>query len=237
MKRQKIRLKETVATVISDYEYIPEAEKEIFRQRKYIEDFIRQDPYFQIALQPYDVPQDAPEIVRKMAEASSRVGVGPMASVAGALAEYAVKAMVAAGAKQAIFDNGGDIAMYISQPVVVSIYSGKEETRGIGLRIKPRKGIIGICTSSATVGNSLSFGYADVATVLSTDVMLADAAATALGNSIIRKEPALIKKALARFMIEGIDGMIVMTDELVGLCGDLPEIVPVNFDNTLITKG
>lgn len=237
MKRKKFRIKETIATILSDEEFIPIGKQEILRQREYIEDYIGQDPLFRDNLEPYNVAPGAPEIVRRMADASAKVGVGPMASVAGAIAEYAVKAMVKSGATHAVVDNGGDIAMCINHPTIVGIYAGSINIRNIGLRFKSEKGIKGICTSSATIGPSLSLGKADAATVISKDVILADAAATALGNSIKNKNRDLIEEALNILMVDKIEGMIAIVEDVMGICGDLPEMVSVNVDYELITKG
>lgn len=234
--RRKFRLKETIATIISDEEFIPVGEKEIIRQRKYLEGYLRKNPLFYHSLDPYKVSDEAPEIVRRMAEAAAKVGVGPMASVAGAIAEYAVRAMVEAGATHVIVDNGGDIAMCIRHPVIIGIYAGNAEIKNIGLRFQPNGFITGICTSSGTVGPSLSFGYADAAAVIAKDVFLADAAATALGNSIKEKSQKQMEEVLGTFMIDGIDGMIVIMEDIMGMWGDLPEIVKVNFNYELITK-
>lgn len=117
-----------------------------------------------------------------MACAGERVGVGLIASVAGEIAEFVVKARVRAEANHAIVDNGGDIAMVIGRPIIVGIYAGSSKTNNTRLKFQPLNTIIGVCTSSGTLGPSLSFGHADAATA--TDVFLADAAATALGNSI-----------------------------------------------------
>ena len=230
-------MRETIATIISDEEFIPVGEQEIIRQRKYLEDYIDKDPLFYHSLAPYQVSDEAPEIVRRMADAAARVGVGPMASVAGAIAEYAVRAMVKAGAAHAIVDNGGDIAMRLKHPVIIGIYAGNAEIRNIGLRFQSHGFIMGICTSSGTVGPSLSFGQADAATVIARDVILADAAATALGNSIKGKNQKLIEVALNSLLIDGIYGMIAIMGDLMGLCGKIPEIVKANVDYELITKG
>jgi ApbE superfamily uncharacterized protein (UPF0280 family) len=237
MKRKRFRIKETIATIISDEEFIPVGEQEIIRQRKYLEGYISRDPLFYHSLDPYEVSDEAPEIVRRMAEAAAKVGVGPMASVAGAIAEYAVRAMVEAGASHVIVDNGGDIAMCIRHPVIIGIYAGNAEIKNIGLRFQPNGLIKGICTSSGTVGPSLSFGSADASTVIAKDVFLADAAATALGNSIKENSPKLIEEALNDLAVDGIDGMIAIKEDIMGMWGELPEIVKANVDCELITKG
>ncbi|MGB8952093.1 MAG: UPF0280 family protein [Candidatus Aminicenantales bacterium] len=237
MKRQEIQIRETAATVIAEEAFIPLAEAEISRQRSLIEEFIRQDPQFRTSLEPYPVSSDAPAIVRRMAGAASRAGVGPMAAVAGAIAEFALNAMIRAGAAHAIVDNGGDIAMRLSRPATVGIFAGPAKIRNIGLRFQPRPGIVGVCTSSGTVGHSLSFGRADAATVIAGDVCLADAVATALGNAVREKNSAQIEEALNRFLIDGVEGLLVIIDDLFAIAGRLPEIVEIPVDPGKISKG
>ncbi len=230
MKRRLIHIGETIATVIAEEVFIPAAEREIARQRRYLEDYIRRDPEFRESLAPCEVPADAPEIVRRMAGAAGRMGVGPMAAVAGAVAEFGLRAMIEAGATHAVVDNGGDIAMAADRPVTVGIFAGPSPIRDIGLRFEPRPGIVGVCTSSGTVGHSLSFGRADAATVISADPCLADAAATALGNAIKANERALIEEAMAKLLVEGIEGLLVIIEDTLAVCGDVPEIVRVPVD-------
>jgi ApbE superfamily uncharacterized protein (UPF0280 family) len=169
-----------------------------------------------------------------MAKASFRAGVGPMASVAGAISYFAVREMVKEGAKHVIFENGGDIAMFISEPVIIGIYSG-EKVKNLGLRFKPKNSIIGVCTSSGKMGHSLSFGKADSVTVISEDPVLADAVATALCNSIDEEDPDKIERAINRFLIHGIEGVIVVIGNLVGLGGNLPEFIETPIPYELIT--
>jgi len=237
MRRELFKVKETIVTVISDEEFIPIGQQEILRQRSFLENFIRRDPLFVQTLEPYQVPEEAPEIIRRMAEAASKMEVGPMASVAGAIAEYAVKAMVTAGARHVLVDNGGDIAMYLSHPVIIGIYAGDVRINNLGLRFQSLGNLFGVCTSSATVGPSLSLGRADAATVISQDVILADAAATALGNSNKEKTKKSITKALTSIANDEIEGMLAIAEDFIGMWGELPEIVKVNIDYTLITKG
>ena len=77
-------------TVIADEAYHQACLESIYRSRADLELFIARDPYFQRTLEPYACPPDAPEIVRRMCDATAKAGVGPMAAVAGTIAEYAV---------------------------------------------------------------------------------------------------------------------------------------------------
>jgi ApbE superfamily uncharacterized protein (UPF0280 family) len=237
MKRHHLQIGETIATVIAHPEYIPVAEKAIHEARFQIESYISQHPYFGTSHEPVEVGSGAPDIIKRMAEASQQVGVGPMASVAGAIAEYTVKQMIAAGASHAIFDNGGDIAMYLEYPIIAGIYTGSRGLNGLGLRITQTKTILGLCTSSATVGHSLSYGKTDASIIYSEDVILADAAATALGNAVSQKDTRLIESSLNKIMIDGIKGAMVTIEDTIGVCGHLPELVRANVDFELISKG
>ncbi len=237
MKRHKLHIKETIATVIAEDKYIPAAREEVMCRRKELEDYIVKNPAFSTSLKPCEVSADAPEIVQKMASASAKAGIGPMAAVAGSIAEYAVRAMIGKGASHVIFDNGGDIAMFLSSPVIVGIYAGKSGIKGLGFRFEPRDEIIGICTSSATVGYSLSLGRADAAVVVSSDVILADVVATALGNAVKNNKSKQIEESLNTSMIDGIEGMMAVIGDSVGMCGSLPELCRADVDYNLISRG
>ncbi len=225
MRTEIVRIKETISAVTAEEAFIPAAGQEIGCQREVLEAYIRGRPDFLHALKPVDIEGDAPEIVRRMAEAAARVGVGPMAAVAGAISEFALRAMIRAGSKHAIVANGGDIAMFLAKPAVVGIFTGPTRIRNLGLKFMPGPRIIGVCTSSGTVGHSLSFGHADAAVVVSQDVCLADAAATALGNAAKIKEPASLEKALHAAWVPGIEGMLVIMDDIMAMKGRIPEIV------------
>ena len=100
--------------------------------------YILSDPYFQLTLEPYECPKIAPEVVRRMIKAGNTMGIGPMSAVAGTISALAVEAMVEAGAKYAIVDNGGDIALINDRPVVVGIYAGQSPIKNLGLIFEPQ---------------------------------------------------------------------------------------------------
>ena len=237
MRTEIIRVKETIASVTAEEAFIPIARQEIGRQREVLEEYVRGHPSFLHSLEPLAVEEDAPDIIRRMAEAAARVGVGPMAAVAGAISEFALRAMIRAGSEHAIVANGGDIAMFLAKPAVVGIFTGPASIRDLGLKFRPDSGILGVCTSSGTVGHSLSFGCADAAVVISRDVCLADAAATALGNAAKLKEPVFLEHALNTVWVSGIEGMVVILDDLMAMKGRIPEIVMIRMDPAMIQCG
>jgi ApbE superfamily uncharacterized protein (UPF0280 family) len=166
--QEHFQLKETIVTIFArEARHIDAARESIREQRAYLEDFIRNDPFFQLTLEPYDLMQDdAPLIVKQMIEKSAVFGIGPMAAVAGAIAGFAVQAMVDEGATYAMVDNGGDICILNDLPIVVGIYAGSSPIRDLGFQLPARRAPLGICTSSGSVGPSISFGFADAAVVL-----------------------------------------------------------------------
>jgi len=208
--REHFQLKETIVTILARKAgHIDAAKRAIREQRACLEDFIGRDPFFQVTLEPYDLGDDeAPDIVRQMIKSGCVFGIGPMAAVAGAIAGYAVAAMIEEGATYAVVDNGGDICILNDNPLNVGIYTGNSPIKNLAFEISPRKVPLGICTSSGTVGPSISFGWADAAVVVSRDVMLADAAATALGNAVAAAGP--LQECFAAIDRPGVDGALAV---------------------------
>ncbi|MGB5100446.1 MAG: UPF0280 family protein [Methanothrix sp.] len=234
--REHFQLKETIVTIFAREERHMDAARESIReQRGYLENFIRKDPFFQITLEPYDLVQDgAPRIVQQMIEKSAVFGIGPMAAVAGTIAGFAVQAMMDEGATYAVVDNGGDICILNDQPIVVGIYAGCSPIKDLAFQLEKRHRPLGICTSSGTVGPSISFGCADAAVVISQDVALADAAATALGNAVTAKTP--LQECFQAIDQPGIDGAMVIRGDKMALWKDLPPLRRALVGAERITK-
>ena len=127
--------------------------QEIVRQRTILEDYIRRDPHFQHSLKPVAISADAPEVARRMARAADTVGVGPMAAVAGAMAQLAVEAALKAGAEEAIVDNGGDIYLRTVEPVIIGLYPGASGRIGrLAFSLEACDTPLSICSSSGKDG-------------------------------------------------------------------------------------
>jgi len=168
---------------------------------------------------------EIPEIARRMIDAAGEFGIGPMSAVAGALAEFAVEAMRDAGAAYAMVDNGGDIALITDREVLVGIYAGESQfSNKIALRIKPSASLVGVCTSSGTVGHSISFGSADAATVISASASLSDAAATALCNTVTDAQ-SIAEAFHSINHVASIEGALVIYKEMLATWGTIPELV------------
>ncbi len=204
---------------------------EIVNQRKILEDYIKQSPEFRYSLEPLDLNSDAPAVARQMACAARKVGVGPMASVAGAMAQCAAVAGLQAGAREVIVENGGDIYLQACEPVVIGLYSGATELGGrLAFSLEGCNTPLAICSSSGRMGHSMSLGRCDLATVVAKDAALADAAATQAANLVqtIEDVDAALQTIAA---IEGIDGVLIVQDNRIGLAGRLPSLVKTPLGN------
>jgi len=194
--------------------------KLVLKHRNAVERYIERHPAFLTSLEPFSVEKSAPRIVRSMAEPAAKVGVGPMASVAGAIAEFVGNELLAFS-PEIIVENGGDIYLKSLKKRLIGIYAGKSPLTGkIGLEINKEDTPLGICTSSGTVGHSLSYGKADAVIVLSKSAALADAAATAIGNLIRQPDDIPNGIELAKG-IEGLLGVVVIEDDKIGLWGEV----------------
>jgi ApbE superfamily uncharacterized protein (UPF0280 family) len=190
----------------------------MLKHRGSLEAYIERHPLFLTTLDTYQAEAEAPAIIKEMARVSQLTGVGPMAAVAGAIAE-AVGRDLLAFSPEVIVENGGDIFLKISKKRLVGIYAGQSFfTKKLGLEIMPRETPLGIGTSSGTVGHSLSFGDADAVIALSSSAALADAAATALGNMV--KVADDIPEAIVRARsIEGLCGVVIIVGDKMGVWG------------------
>jgi ApbE superfamily uncharacterized protein (UPF0280 family) len=187
--------------------------------------YINVNPLFMSSYSPVDVADDVPAIVSVMAEASSACNVGPMAAVAGSFAQVVGQRMKLEGASDVIVENGGDIYLALGTYATVAISAGPSAlSERLALRVKPSETPCGICTSSSSVGPSISLGAADSVTVVATSSALADASATALGNMV--KCSRDVKGAL-KFAdrLPGITGVIIIIGDTMGLSGNLPELI------------
>jgi ApbE superfamily uncharacterized protein (UPF0280 family) len=197
----------------------------VLKHRSSLEAYIERHPLFLTTLAIYQAEAEAPAIIKEMARVSQLTGVGPMAAVAGAIAE-AVGRDLLAFSPEVIVENGGDIFLKISRKRRVGIYAGQSSfTKKIALEIMPGETPLGIGTSSGTVGHSLSLGSADAVIALSSSAALADAAATALGNMVKAADdiPEAIEKARS---IKGLRGVVIIGGDKMGVWGRV-KIVPL----------
>ena len=215
-----VTIKETDLYIRSKENLQRKAQRMVLKYRTQLEKYIDKNPAFQSSLEPLAASGGEPRIVEMMIAAGQKVGVGPMAAVAGALAECVGQELLEYS-PEVIVENGGDIFMKTLKKRVVGIYAGDSPLSGkIGVDIEGRDKPLGICTSSGTVGHSMSFGSADAVVVISDSTTLADAAATAIGNKVRTIED--ISSAIEfGNSIDGLKGLIIIKDDAIGVWGDI----------------
>lgn len=219
------RCKETDLHISVDEEsFTPDvaalAEQRVFFYRQQLESYLSTDPVFGSTLQPHLAAPPVPPLALAMLRAGNVAGVGPMAAVAGAFAEFVGRDLLKL-VKQVIVENGGDIFITTEAPVTIAIFAGASPfSNRLALELPPSPSGLGICTSSGTVGPSLSLGRADAAVIVAPSAPLADAAATACANLV--QKPADVEKAVHHaFTIPGVAGALVIKGSKLAARGDL----------------
>ena len=212
-------------------EAILQAIEDIRLHRETLVGYIRRNPEFEYTLRPFKADNNVPEIVKRMTSSSSTANVGPMASVAGTLADLGLEAMLKHKAKVALVENGGEIAAYSERPITLAILSSSPDLSGkIGFQIVPEECPLGIATTSSKTGHAISFGLADSVTAVAGNASLADAAATAICNSVLGDSvKESIQLGLRRCLeIPGVRGALIIREGHSGLIGKLPRIIAIN---------
>jgi len=226
--KENFTLKETQCAIISDKQQaIQIAIESIKRNRQELEIYIEANPKFLYTLKPSPVPEK-PNVARLMALAAQEAEVGPMAAVAGAIADLAVEDMKHEGCEVALVEDGGEISAVSNRPVDVAVAVGEEPlSKNFGFRLT--KFPIGVATSSGRFSHALSFGDAEAVTVFCKTGSLADAAATAVGN-VVKGEnaQAAIQSAIGMGLsIKGVEGVLIIYKGRVGMAGKIPQIIKI----------
>ncbi len=216
----QVVVKETDLLVHAEKNLERETRELVLEHRGYAEAFIKEHPEFTTALTPWHLDGPAPNIVAEMVKAGKKAGVGPMAAIAGAIAEQVGFGLLKL-TDQVIVENGGDVFIKTKTPVTVGILAGKSPlSLHIGIRVNCGPKPVAVCTSSATVGHSLSFGKADAVCVIADSCSIADAAATSIGN-LIHSITDIENAVAGSKRIEEVRGIAIIVGERIGMWGDL----------------
>ena len=219
--RFQVAVEQTDLLVIAEEDMRDEMAAFVALARGEIKTWIMFHPEFAASLTPVDVTQTAPDIVRAMAAAAALCGVGPMAAVAGAVAQAVAEHFVCRS-PNLIVENGGDIHLCSTRERVVALLAEPDSGARLGIRLEADAFPVSICSSSGTIGHSLSLGSGDLVAVRAKDARLADAAATALGNLL--RGPGDIQRVLdraAELAQCGLDGVFAQFDSKIAAWGDL----------------
>jgi len=212
--------------IAADKDLTEKATKILREVRQPLEEYVEKDDVFLTTLEPYETPKDAPAIAGAMAEAGRTAGVGPMAAVAGAVAEALGRALLPY-TKEVIVENGGDIFLATRVKRVVGVYAGEGHFHSrLGIELPPCPNGFGIATSSSTLSVSLSLGKADAGTVMAETATLADACATALCNRV--KEHKDLKPAVEWCVsLPGVKGALAVLQNALAVEGEGFQLIPL----------
>ncbi len=223
-----IRIKETDLDIAVDQvsyhdHLISLCQNEVRRLRAELEFYISRQPAFRTSFVPLALLPDAPPLARHMAGAAVKSGVGPMAAVAGAFAQ-AVGEKLMSQVQETMVENGGDIYLNSKKDRLISVFAGHSKfSNRLGIRVKAENSPMGICTSSGTVGPSVSLGKADAVVILAPDAALADAVATGAAN-LVQNQDDLMKAVQFAQNINGVSGILAIKDDKMAAWGNI-EIV------------
>lgn len=223
--KYRVVIGESDLWILSSHDVRAEIQRLLTVYRRELKEFIFEHPVFLTTLAPFPVEATAPELIRRMSEAGAKAGVGPMASVAGAIAGF-IGQNIGGEVPDLIIENGGDIYFRSTRERRIAIFAGNSPfSMKIALEIPPKPNGIGICTSAGTVGPSLSFGSSDATVIISADVALADAAATAAGN-LISKTADLLPTIDFLKSIPDISGVLLIKDDKMAAWGEI-KLIPL----------
>jgi uncharacterized protein len=190
-------------------------------------------PEFLRSLAPIPLDASAPPVARSMMAAAAEAGVGPMAAVAGAVAESVGRDLDGEfGCREIVVENGGDLWMKFERDLEASVFAGSSPLSDrVGVSIPAALSPIGLCTSSGTVGPSLSLGRADAAMIAyraessrpdgASSGALADAWATALGNAVGSERDIEAALDMTR-AAPGLVSALAVKGARMGIRGSLP---------------
>ena len=210
--------------ILADSDLHDAAYRILVQLREELDAHIKEHPGFLYSLSPVDQPADCTETAEIMYRASQAAGTGPMAAVAGAIAELTGRELLRYS-QAVIVENGGDIWLSVPDPVIIAIYAKNIYFRdNVAVRINPRQMPCSVCTSTPGLGHSLSFGRADSVTIIAGSGALADAAATMTCNMV--QDESDMESALERALsVPGVTGGLIIFRDKLAIQGDL-ELAP-----------
>lgn len=192
----------------------------IIKLRDLMDSYLLLDPEYKTSLVPYFPQTPAPQIFHDMSAVCKRSEIGPMSAVAGAVAKYtALELKKKFPYREIMVENGGDIYIDIKEDIDIAVFAGQSPlSNRVGLHIPASVSPVGVCTSSGTVGPSLSFGKADAVMIVCKDVLLADSYATAMANRV--KTTADIESVIDYISVRSdILGALIVKDDKMAVTG------------------
>lgn len=219
--RFQVAVEQTDLLIVAEKDMQAEIASHVAQVRGEIKNWILFHPEFSRSLSPVDIPDSAPAIIRAMGEAARACDVGPMAAVAGAVAQSVGDAF-AVRSPNILVENGGDTYLHSTRERVVALLAEPDSGAMVGMKVEAEAFPMAICASSATIGHSLSLGSGDLVAVRARDARFADAAATALCNLLTSEADidTVLDRAKA-FARHGLEGVFAQYNQKIAVWGDL----------------
>jgi ApbE superfamily uncharacterized protein (UPF0280 family) len=235
MFRARKRIKQSNLLLISNrLEAINKGIEAALIHRSLLDSYVRHNPEYVLSLDPVEVDESAPRVVRLAAESTAIAGVGPLAAVPGAIADVTRQGMLSSGGSTCLVENGGEISAVSKRSLNVGVNAGLSPLSGkVGFHLVEEDFPIGIATSSGTVSHALNFGVADAATVIADTACFADACAKAVCNAVKGNDiEASVQSGLeVAENLEGIRCALVIRGRFAGIVGKLPKVLSINNDH------
>jgi ApbE superfamily uncharacterized protein (UPF0280 family) len=161
--------------------------------------------------------------------------ITPMAAVAGSVADELICAFARKGVARAFINNGGDIALYLSegQQYRVGVFAdlancpgshlSRDHALDANLTLDASMPVRGIATSGWR-GRSFSLGIADSVTVLARDAASADAAATMIANAVDLDHAAIVRRPASSLKDDSDLGDLLVTVDVPALAQPLIDL-------------
>jgi len=214
-------VEQTDLWVVAQSDLSGAVQKAVNECRSALNAYIALRPEFLSSLGPLEADEKAPDIVQRMIHAAWTCKVGPMAAVAGAVAQWVVERCVDLS-RNLLVENGGDLFLHSTRERIIGLLVDPSKSMGLGLRLKPEEFPCALCSSSATIGHSLSFGRGDLVVARARNAALADAAATALSNLLKTPDDmSLVMEEARRLSSHGLGGVFAHCGEKIGVWGKM----------------
>jgi uncharacterized protein len=178
---------------------------------------------FATSKRPVTVPDEAPEVARRMAAASAVAGVGPMYAYRGALIEFVGMALVAAGRKDVTVSCPGIWFVRAGRRSRLPVRWGRDADQ-LAVVVRPERGAHGVYSSLGRELDAALPAHGDGVVVMAESPTLAAAAATA-ARAILARRQALSDPLAYLQGLPGIFGAMLVRGEEIGFAGGL-ELVP-----------
>jgi len=215
-----VQYRETDLMVYAEKDLADETMSLVKKYRSQVEETIAENPDFQTSLSPIALKTPY-GIIAEMVDKSRLAGVGPMAGIAGALAEFVGRELLEL-TNEIIIENGGDIFIRSLTDRTVLVYAGEDSPfkDRVRLLLKGREAPFGVCTSSRAIGHSKSFGNTDAVVVIASSAITADVFATALGNRV--KTPDDLDSAIeyVQAFLE-VSGSLILIGDKMAVSGEV----------------